>query len=153
MIAIADNGVKERLVTFAREVGFDACRIAKCDPPPHASEFRDWLRDGAAGEMNYMQRGEEKRCDPQKVLPGAHSVIVLALNYFQGGGASQQNAAAGRIARYARGDDYHDLIAAKLDKIDMFLRDCGGTQKCYVDTGPVLERDYAAQAGVGWHGK
>ena len=152
MIAIADK-LKEQLVTFAREIGFDSCRIAKCDPPPHAGEFRDWLRDGAAGEMNYMQRGEEKRCDPQKVLPGAKSVIVLALNYFQGVGASQRDAATGRIARYAWGDDYHDVIAAKLDKIDMFLRDFGGAQKCYVDTGPVLERDYAAQAGIGWHGK
>ena len=152
MIAIADK-MKEQLVSFAREIGFDSCRVAKCDPPLHAREFRDWLRDGAAGEMNYMQRGEEKRCDPQKVLPGARSVIVLALNYFQGGGASQRKAATGRIARYAWGDDYHDVIAAKLDKIDNFLRELDGTQKCYVDTGPVLERDYAAQAGTGWHGK
>jgi len=152
MIAIADR-MKEQLVSFAREIGFDSCLIAKCNPPLHAGEFRDWLRDGAAGEMNYMQRGEEKRCDPQKVLPGARSVIVLALNYFQGGGASQRDAATGRIARYAWGDDYHDVIAAKLDKIDNFLGEFGGTQKCYVDTGPVLERDYAAQAGIGWHGK
>src|SRR4030088_1005013 len=158
MIAIADR-LKEQLVTFAREIGFDSCRIAKCDPPLHADEFRDWLHDGAAGEMNYMQRGEEKRCDPQKVLPGARSVIVLALNYFQGSpnaaetAAATENGSRGRIARYAWGDDYHDVVAAKLDKIDMFLRDFGGTQKCYVDTGPVLERDYAAQAGIGWHGK
>src|SRR5207244_6993964 len=62
-------------------------------------------------------------------------------------------AATGRIARYAWGDDYHEVIAEKLDKIDNFLREFGGEQKCYVDTGPVLERDYAAQAGIGWHGK
>jgi epoxyqueuosine reductase len=158
MIAVADN-LKEQLVAFAHEVGFDACRIAKCDAPSHAGEFRDWLREGAAGEMSYMQRGEEKRCDPQKVLPGVRSVIVLALNYFQGSpnaaetAAATENGARGRIARYAWGDDYHDVIAAKLDKIDNFLRQFGGTQKCYVDTGPVLERDYAAQAGIGWHGK
>jgi epoxyqueuosine reductase len=138
--------LKARLVAFARELAFDDCRIAKCDPPPHAEQFREWLREGAAGEMAYMERGEEKRCDPQNVLPGAQSVIVLALNYFQGG-------AAGRIARYAWGDDYHDVIRAKLDKIDIFLRDFGGTQKCYVDTGPLLERDFAAQSGIGWHGK
>ena len=153
MIAAAEK-LKERLVTFAHEIGFDSCRIAPCDPPLHVGEFRDWLRQGAAGEMEYMQRGEEKRCDPQKVLPGVRSVIVLALNYFQGG-AAQRTAAkgAGRIARYAWGDDYHDVIAAKLNKIDNFLRQFSGTQKCYVDTGPVLERDYAAQAGIGWHGK
>ncbi len=154
MITTADN-LKERLVEFAREVGFDACRIARCDPPPHAGEFREWLREGAAGEMQYMQRGEEKRCDPQKILPDAKSVVVLAINYWQGENATPKafGAATGRVARYAWGDDYHDVIAAKLDKIDKFLRQFGGTQKCYVDTGPVLERDHAAQAGIGWHGK
>jgi len=162
--------LKTQLVAFSRELGFDSCRIGSCAPPPHASEFRNWLRDGAAGEMSYMGRGEEKRCDPQKVLPEARSIIVLALNYWQGearGGraegkrstpnvqrpTSNSEAAHGRIARYAWGDDYHDVIAKKLDKIDMFLREFGGTQKCYVDTGPVLERDHAAQAGIGWHGK
>ena len=67
--------------------------------------------------------------------------------------AATTGAATGRIARYAWGDDYHDVIANKLHKIDEFLRSFGGQQKCYVDTGPVLERDHAAQAGIGWHGK
>ena len=78
---------------------------------------------------------------------------MLALNYWQGNFRRSQTAATGRIARYAWGDDYHDVITAKLDKIDIYLREFGGEQKCYVDTGPVLERDYAAQAGIGWHGK
>ena len=82
---------------------------------------------------------------------------MLALNYFKGErarrSATAATAAVGRIARYAWGDDYHDVIAAKLDKIDNFLREFGGTQKCYVDTGPILERDHAAEAGIGWHGK
>jgi len=116
--------------------------------------------------MSYMQRGQEKRCDPQKILPGARSVIVVALNYFQGdvahapsqsfgvaGRAASVEGATGRIARYAWGNDYHDVVAAKLDKIDNFLRGFGGRQKCYVDTGPILERDHAAEAGIGWHGK
>jgi len=79
----------------------------------------------------------------------------LALNYWQGEVPAAEPAAArtGRIARYAWGDDYHQLIASKLKKIDNFLREFGGEQKCYVDTGPILERDYAAQAGIGWHGK
>ena len=156
--------LKAQLISFARQIGFDSCRIAACDMPTHASEFREWLRQGAHGEMNYMQRGEEKRCDPQKVLPGAKSIVVLALNYFQGEGnrrspasaklrRGRQTAATGTIARYAWGDDYHDVIEAKLDKIDQFLRGFGGQQKCYVDTGPILERDHAAQAGIGWHGK
>lgn len=152
--------IKTRLVDFARELGFDSCRIASCASPPHTREFEDWLSDGAHGEMQYMARGEEKRRDPDKVLPGAKSIIVLALNYFQGDqpGAGDTPAATeaparGRIARYAWGDDYHDVIGAKLEKMDDFLRELGGTQKCYVDTGPVLERDHAAQAGIGWHGK
>jgi epoxyqueuosine reductase len=118
-------------------------------------EFREWLREGAHGDMRYMQRGEEKRCDPEKILPGAKSVVVLALNYFYPEQAPRrsQTTATGRIARYAWGDDYHDVIAKKLDKIDEFLRSVGGQQKCYVDTGPVLERDHGAQAGIGWHGK
>ena len=171
--------LKERLVSFVRDMGFESCRVAACAPPPHANEFRGWLRQGAAGEMSYMERGEEKRCDPQKVLPGAWSIVVLALNYWQGEGRAegkrptpnarrstsnsesaasadvdiQALAATGRIARYAWGEDYHDVIAAKLKKIDQFLSDFGGIQKVYVDTGPILERDHAAQAGIGWQGK
>jgi epoxyqueuosine reductase len=157
--------IKAELVSFAREIGFDSCRIAACESPAHTNEFRHWLNDEAHGEMNYMERGEEKRCDPQKVLPGAKSIVVVALNYFQGNESgigfqpmshrqdADATAAKGRIARYAWGDDYHDVIGAKLDKIDNFLNGFGGTQKCYVDTGPVLERDHAAQAGIGWHGK
>ncbi len=146
--------LKEELIAFAREVGFDSCRVAACSPPLHADRFRDWLREGAAGEMNYMARGEEKRCDPQLILRGARSVVVLALNYFQGHAAeTAASTGKGRIARYAWGDDYHDVIEAKLRKIDMFLQRFGGTQKCYVDTGPILERDHAAAAGIGWHGK
>ena len=101
-----------------------------------------------------MERTAGKRCDPQAVLPGASSVIVLALNYWQGKPPpTDRFAATGRIARYAWGDDYHELISRKLEQIDAFLQARGGVQKCYVDTGPMLERDYAGEAGIGWHGK
>src|SRR6267154_3482109 len=100
--------LKQSLVDFARGLGFDSCRVAACSPPAHADKFSDWLREGAHGEMEYMARGEEKRRDPQKILPGAKSVVVLALNYFQGERATPKafGAATGRIARYAWGDDY-----------------------------------------------
>jgi epoxyqueuosine reductase len=154
MIQISSEKLKEQLVSFAHEIGFNSCRIAECTAPAHATEFREWLREGAHGEMNYMERGEEKRCDPQKVLLGARSIVVLALNYFQGEQVQASEAIAkGKIARYAWGDDYHQVVERKLDKIDKFLREFGGRQKCYVDTGPILERDHAAQAGMGWHGK
>jgi len=87
------------------------------------NEFRTWLEDGAHGEMHYMKRGAEKRSDPQRVLPEAKSIIVLALNYWQGNFRRSQTAATGRIARYAWGDDYHDVITAKLDKIENYLRE------------------------------
>jgi epoxyqueuosine reductase len=172
--AATSEEIKARLLDFAREIGFDSCRIAACDPPPHVDEFQSWLENGAHGEMQYMARGEEKRRDPQKILPGARSIIVLALNYFHGNAdevrarqgtspsdwrtgqalpAATEAPARGRIARYAWGDDYHNVISVKLDKIDQFLCQFGGNQKCYVDTGPILERDFAAEAGVGWHGK
>ena len=156
--------LKSRLVNFTRELGFDSCRIAACNPPAHAHEFIDWLNDGAHGEMHYMSRGQDKRRDPQKILPGARSIIVLALNYYQGAAAgvspalekaagTAAPATKGRIARYAWGGDYHGVIEAKLDQVDKFLHEFGGEQKCYVDTGPILERDFAAEAGIGWHGK
>ena len=151
--------LKSQLVGFAGVLGFDSCRVAPCAPPNHTTQFGEWLDDGAAGEMSYIARGAEKRRDPQKILPGARSIIVFALNYFRGGSsatdtvASTDGEARGRVARYARGDDYHNVITAKLDKIDNFLRSFGGEQKCYVDTGPILERDHAAEAGIGWHGK
>jgi len=149
---------KDELIARAAALGFDSCRIAKAEAPRHAGEFRHWLQDGAAGEMQWMERGAEKRCDLQQVLPGARSVIVVALNYWQGDNAAPcnaatQGAAKGKVARYAWGRDYHDLMLGKLEQLEAFLTELGGTQKCYVDTGPVLERDHAAEAGTGWHGK
>ena len=167
----AENGstdVRAQIVTLARESGFDLCRFARADAPEHALQFREWLDRGEGGEMNYLARNAKKRCDPQQVLPEAKTVIVLALNYFQGGPVAAAVSAvdspkiaadtaaptsAGRIARYAWGVDYHQLIEKKLAMLDDFLRRHGGSQKCYVDTGPMLERDHAAAAGVGWHGK
>jgi len=151
---ISRTELKRQLASFAREIGFDSCRITACGSAPHGEAFRNWLNEGGHGEMSYMEHGEKKRCDPQMILPDARSMVVLALNYFHGDPqAGDTPAATGRIARYAWGDDYHGLIESKLDKIDEFLREFGGQQKCYVDTGPVLERDHAAQAGIGWHGK
>jgi len=147
--------MKEALAAHAKALGFDLCRVARCEAPPHAREFETWLDEGRAGEMTWMERNKERRMDPQSVLPGAKALIVLAMNYWQG--AEEEPGVPGspvpRIARYAWGDDYHDLIEKKLESLDEFLKKRGGVQKCYVDTGPVLERDFAAKAGAGWHGK
>ena len=98
-----------------------------------------------------MERNADRRTDPQLVLPGAKSVVVLAMNYWQGEG--EPTGSMDRIARYAWNDDYHDFIAPKLRQIDKFLQQYGGVQRGYADTGPVLERDFGALSGVGWHGK
>jgi len=140
--------LKETLVAEARALGFALCKVAKCAAPPHAPQFDAWLDQGYEGEMAWLRANRERRVDPQKVLPGARAVIILAMNYWQGGETPSP-----RIARYAWGDDYHDLMAKKLRQLNAILEGFGGAQKCYVDTGPMLERDFAAQAGVGWHGK
>ena len=154
--------LKRALVQRAREIGFDDCRVARAEAPPHAAEFRAWIEAGAAAEMDWIARGAEKRGDPQRVLAGARSVIVLAMNYWQEtagmrnsewGIRNEESGKPGRIARYAWGDDYHDVIERKLKELNEFLETAGGRQRYYVDTGPVLERDFAAAAGIGWHGK
>ena len=137
-------------------MGFELCRIAPAIEPPHAAEFRAWLEEGCQGEMTWLARNAERRTDPQLVQPSAKSVIVLGMNYFQNGPhniVSSDDAPRGRIARYAWGDDYHEVIETKLRSIETWLIERGGEQRRYVDTGPVLERDFAALAGVGWQGK
>ena len=145
--------MKAELATLAQQLGFDVCRIAACVAPPHAAEFRAWLADGRAGEMAWLERNEHRRTDPQQVLPGARSVVVLAMNYWNDERRMTNDGAHGRIAQYAWGDDYHDVIEKKLRALDEWLTARGGRQRCYVDTGPVLERDLAAVAGAGWQGK
>lgn len=101
--------------------------------------------------MAWMERNPERRTDPQRVLQGAKSVVVLAMNYAQG--TTKTTGSMERIARYAWNDDYHDLLEPKLRQIDTFLQQHGGIQRAYTDTGPILERNFGAMAGVGWQGK
>lgn len=133
----------------AYALGFDLAGITALGPADTHGHFDAWLASGYAGEMDYMGRNAAKRRDTRLPVPGAVSAIVVALNY---GGT----APAGPIARYARGDDYHDVMLAKLRELHRRLaeragRDVGG--KPYVDTGPVLERELARRAGLGWFGK
>ncbi len=142
--------LKNELCGLAREVGFDLCRVTTAEAAPHAKEFRQWLLEGKHGTMDWLVRGAEKRAELDLVLPGVRSIIVLATNYFQGPAEVRSR---GKIARYAWGGDYHDLIEPRLARLVAFLKERGGFQRSYTDTGPVLERDFAARAGIGWHGK
>ena len=130
-------------------LGFDLAGIAELGPAETAPAFEEWLAHGYAGEMSYLPRGAEKRRDTRLPYPGATSAVVVALNY---GGKSP----SGPIARYARGDDYHDVMWAKLDSLHRWIEVQLGQSvsgKAYVDTGPILERDLARKAGLGWFGK
>ncbi len=128
--------------------GFGAGLTAGEDPLA-ARRLEQWLEAGSHGEMAWMAKNIERRSDPRLVLEGAKSVIVLATNYFQG----EKPVTDYRIARYAWNDDYHDLIEKRLKALEDFLTAHGGTTRRYVDTGPVLERDFASEAGLGWGGK
>jgi epoxyqueuosine reductase len=146
--------MQSRVKSLAAKLGFDECRIARARDARHGAEFRKWLADGCHGDMAWLARSPERRCDPREVLPGCESVICLALNYYSGSSPLPEQAGGTyRIARYAWNDDYHDLIEAKLAAFDAALQALGGVQRCYVDTGPVLERDFASAAGLGWNGK
>ncbi len=190
--------LKSALIAQARALGFDDCRIAPAQPAAHRALFEQWLAEGKHGDMAWLARNPERRTAPALVLAGATSVIVLALDYYQGGtsypsGSDQSSSSDSsapfisdpassiappsaiqppppqppsttvnngqppstqfRIARYAWNNDYHDLIEAKLRTLADFLTAHGGTQRPYVDTGPVLERDFASESGLGWGGK
>jgi len=139
----------KRIKEKAAELGFELVGIAPVAPSPDFDFFRWWLDQGFAGTMAYLKRGEEKRGDFEKILPGARSVICCGLNYYQGGSSHP-------IARYAWGEDYHKILGEKLQRLEEFIRteiDPQSQTRSYVDTGPVLERSHAAQAGLGWVGK
>ena len=140
-----------RVKEAARRLGFDLVAIGPADPPDHAAAFEGWLDAGYAGTMAYLERGRDKRVDPERVLPGVRSVVACALGYFQGWGARGPSG----VARYAWGDDYHAVMEPKLRALaDAIVELAPGTvARAYVDTGPVLERDLAARAGLGWIGK
>lgn len=145
------SDLKSQLIAKALELGFGDCRVAEAKPAPHRELYEQWVAEGKHGDMAWMARNMDRRTDPRVVQPGARSVIVLALNYYQG--EAQPGPGGYRIARYAWNEDYHDLIVAKLKLLDAWLIEQGGTQRYYVDTGPVLERDFASEAGLGWGGK
>jgi len=143
--------MKDELRALALQLGFSDCRVAAARPAAHRDVYEQWIAEGKHGDMAWMARNVERRTDPCIVLPGANSVIVFALNYYQR--EAPQTNLEGRIARYAWNEDYHDLIGKKLRTADAWLTTKGGTQRYYVDTGPVLERDFASDAGLGWNGK
>jgi len=141
----------------AFELGFDDCRFTTAAPPESAPHLQQWLADGRHGEMNWLERNALKRLNLQLVLPGAQSAIMLAISYAT---ATPHSALRtphfGEVARYARFTDYHDVLADRLKSLAATVNELGGESTrslWYVDTGPILERDLAQRAGLGFVGK
>jgi len=176
----------DRIKAKARELGFDLCGIARADDFPELGYLEEWLARGYAGDMAYMSRSAERRADVRNVVTGARSVIVTGTIYNtdqvrlkadptdnsrRTKAGSETRPATGEdhrwgpasagpehaiIARYARGDDYHDVLKARLEALLAWMRAESPVPfdaRAYVDTGPVQERVYAQYAGLGWIGK
>jgi epoxyqueuosine reductase len=144
--------------SWAAECGFDACGIAAAADWPELRHFRDWLDRGYAGAMTYLHRSADRRADVRRVLPSARTVIVTATVYNTNRPFSTESTDpdVALVARYAWGDDYHDVLTARLEALLQRMRDRSSEPfeaRVYVDTGPVQERVYAQRAGLGWVGK
>lgn len=154
--------MKDKIKERARELGFDDCRITTAQNPGSATQFQKWLARNWHGEMGYLARNAYKRVDPEKVLAAAKSIITMAVSYETNGHPSPDSSHVSRlthhgtIARYARFTDYHNVMGEPLKLLANFVNQLGsqGTQSLwYVDTGPLLERDLAQRAGLGFIGK
>lgn len=145
----------QHIKQFALSCGFSLVGIAEAVPMERETEnFSEWLRQGFHAGMGYMERNQEKRYDVCNILPGTRSVIVVAQNYY----TSHQHCLGenkGKISRYGWGDDYHDVIPEKLERIAAEIKRLQpkAETKVYTDTGAILEKQWAVRAGIGWQGK
>ena len=147
--APAVHTLEERIRAQAYGLGFDLVGFTTLGPVETARHFDAWIEKGWAGDMQYLPRRAAERRDSRLPFPGTSSAIVVALDY---GGREP----SGPVARYARGDDYHELMVERLRELQRWIGSEVGREvhgKAYVDTGPILERDLARRAGLGWFGK
>ncbi|MGD8813126.1 MAG: tRNA epoxyqueuosine(34) reductase QueG [Anaerolineales bacterium] len=151
------DALKIRLKAEARRIGFDLVGVTSPDPPPHFEVYEQWLHAGRHGAMRYLasERAREHRRDPRRIMPQCRSILVLASNYHTSPDPEERSSEA-RVAAYARGDDYHDVFQERLAGLMGFIQaDVGHTveYRIYTDTGPLLEKELAQRAGLGWIGK
>ena len=154
-MAAGDDGIVSiEIKRRAAALGFAATGIARLEKNPHAAELDRWLAAGHAGTMTYLHRQAEKRKDPRRIMPRARSAVVTLTNYYHGA-ADPGPMARGRVAQYAWSADYHDVLGDRLEQLASAIREIvpGATTRCYVDAGPVPERELAQLAGLGWIGK
>ena len=148
-------------------LGFQLVGVTTPDPPPHLGVFERWLEAGRQGEMGYLatERSRQRRSDPRRILPECRSILVLGIRYadpgpvrlaFPSHGMDEAEALKGQAAAYAWGEDYHGILPERLQALVNFIEDQAGhpvLNRWYTDTGPILERDLAQRAGLGWIGK
>ena len=154
---LLDHSLSAKIKDRARALGFDLVGIAPAAPSRFRDYVRRWLDEGHGGSMSFLSKRFEERTDPSTYLPGAQSVICVAMNYYYPleEPPEQDQAFHGRIARYALGDDYHELMKRRLHELADWIREIApqAQTRAAVDTAPVLERELAARAGIGWVGK
>ena len=157
----------EKIKEYAHKLGFDLVGIIPVTKSRTIDFYEDWLARGFGGEMGYLQRHLEVKRTPRSLLDGAKSIICLGINYFTTdipsplvgeteGGCRRNDPSRGIISRYAWGLDYHDVIRGKLKELHSFINFASGSEvdaKICVDTAPILEREFASRAGIGWIGK
>jgi epoxyqueuosine reductase len=164
---VFSKDLKEAIKVKASQLGFILAGVTTPDPPPHYSTFENWLNQGRHGTMTYLatERSRARRADPRQIMPECKSILVLATPYSPPSPLraerSDSEVEAGeperaQIASYARGKDYHDVLPTRMKELVQFIEEqVGGPVKnrWYTDTGPILERDLAQRAGIGWIGK
>ncbi len=150
------TGLARRIRERGLELGLGAIGFAPIGPSAHSVALRDWLGRGRQGTMAYMERTAEDRLDVRRRFPWARSAVVAAVTYLPYRGSREnQEGVVGHVARYAVGRDYHLVLAERLRALAAFIvvESPGARTQAYTDTGPVLERELAARAGLGWFGK
>jgi epoxyqueuosine reductase len=164
---VLSKDLKEAIKVKSSQLGFILAGVTTPDPPPHYSTFENWLNQGRHGTMTYLatERSRARRADPRQIMPECKSILVLATPYSPPSPLraerSDSEVEAGeperaQIASYARGKDYHDVLPTRMKELVQFIEEqVGGPVKnrWYTDTGPILERDLAQRAGIGWIGK
>jgi epoxyqueuosine reductase len=154
MAATADIRSSEQIRDKASELGFDLCGIARAGKLSACEErLINWCSDGMHDKMNYLTRDPEKRADPDKLFPGAKSIVVTGLNYYTD--KRQKHPDVPLISIYALGKDYHDLITAKLEKLLSYVKSIVPETegRAFCDDAPIMEKPWAVEAGLGWRGK
>jgi epoxyqueuosine reductase len=154
----SSNALASEIKQEAFRLGFNLVGITTPDPPANIAIFEAWLSQGHHADMGYMssERARRKRSDPRLILPECRAIIALAMNYLPSSTMPDREAREFQIAAYALGDDYHDLLPQRMKRLVEFIADCIGREvhhKIYTDTGPLLERELAQRAGLGWIGK